>query len=57
MPALTAELGHFVSALTLKDIPLEAQAVAKTGFTDCFGVMVAGNVLRQARPRRGWSIT
>jgi hypothetical protein len=39
---LTAELGHFVSALTLKDIPLEAQAVAKTGFTDCFGVMVAG---------------
>jgi len=42
MPALTAELGHFVSALTLKDIPPEAQAVAKTGFTDCFGVMVAG---------------
>ena len=42
MPALTAELGHFVSSLTLADIPPEAQAVAKTGITDCFGVMIAG---------------
>lgn len=42
MPALTAELGQFVSGLTLKDIPAEAQAVAKTGITDCFGVMIAG---------------
>ena len=42
MPALTAELGHFVAGLTLKDIPAEAQAVAKTGITDCFGVMIAG---------------
>ena len=42
MPALTAELGHFVSSLALKDIPLEAQAVAKGGITDCFGVMIAG---------------
>ena len=42
MPALTAELGHFVSGLTLKDIPAEAQAVAKTGIADCFGVMIAG---------------
>jgi 2-methylcitrate dehydratase PrpD len=42
MPALTAELGHFASALSLKDIPSEALAVAKTGITDCFGVMIAG---------------
>jgi 2-methylcitrate dehydratase PrpD len=42
MPALTAELGRFVSALTLKDIPTDAQAVAKIGITDCFGVMIAG---------------
>src|SRR2546421_7666864 len=42
MAPLTAELGRFVSALALSDVPLEAQAVAKTGFTDCFGVMIAG---------------
>ena len=42
MPALTAELGQFVAGLTLRDIPAEAQAVAKTGITDCFGVMIAG---------------
>lgn len=42
MPALTAELGRFVSGLTLKDIPTDAQAVAKSGITDCFGVMIAG---------------
>jgi 2-methylcitrate dehydratase PrpD len=42
MASLTAELGRFVSALALSDVPLEAQAVAKTGFTDCFGVMIAG---------------
>ena len=42
MAALTAELGHFVSGLTLGDIPAAAQAVAKTGFTDCFGASGAG---------------
>jgi 2-methylcitrate dehydratase PrpD len=42
MAPLTAELGQFVSALALSDVPAEAQAVAKTGFTDCFGVMIAG---------------
>ena len=42
MIALTAELGRFVSELTLQDVPSEAQLVAKTGFTDCFGVMIAG---------------
>jgi 2-methylcitrate dehydratase PrpD len=42
MASLTAELGRFVSALALNDVPAEAQAVAKSGFTDCFGVMIAG---------------
>ena len=42
MASLTAELGRFVANLTFADIPAEAQAVAKTGFTDCFGVMIAG---------------
>ncbi|MEA2950052.1 MAG: hypothetical protein QOI40_5382, partial [Alphaproteobacteria bacterium] len=32
MVSLTADLGRFVSDLTLADIPPEAQAVAKTGF-------------------------
>jgi len=43
MAALTADLGRFVSGLNLKDIPAEAQDVAKTGITDCFGVMIAGS--------------
>jgi 2-methylcitrate dehydratase PrpD len=42
MPSLTAELGRFVSGISLADIPAEAQAIAKIGITDCFGVMIAG---------------
>jgi 2-methylcitrate dehydratase PrpD len=42
MASLTSELGRFVSELKLSDVPADAQAVAKTGFTDCFGVMIAG---------------
>ena len=42
MASLTTELGRFVCDLTLQDVPGQARAVAKTGFTDCFGVMVAG---------------
>jgi len=42
MASLTAELGRFVSELTPSMLPAAAQAVAKTGFTDCFGVMIAG---------------
>jgi len=42
MGSLTADLGRFVSGLTLQQVPAEARAVAKTGFTDCFGVMIAG---------------
>jgi 2-methylcitrate dehydratase PrpD len=43
MAALTADLARFVSELNLKDIPAEAQEVAKIGITDCFGVMIAGS--------------
>jgi 2-methylcitrate dehydratase PrpD len=43
MSSLTSELGRFVSGITLSDIPAAAQAVAKTGITDCFGVMIAGS--------------
>jgi 2-methylcitrate dehydratase PrpD len=42
MPALTADLGRFASELDLDDIPGEARGIAKTGITDCFGVMIAG---------------
>ena len=42
MASLTAELAGFVSGLALADVPMAAQAVAKTGFADCFGVMIAG---------------
>lgn len=42
MTALTRELGEFVSELTLAAIPEQALLVAKMGFTDCFGVMIAG---------------
>lgn len=40
MAASTADLGGFASCLTLPAIPAEALAVAKTGCTGCFGVMV-----------------
>jgi 2-methylcitrate dehydratase PrpD len=42
MAALTADLGHFVSTLAVGAVPAEARSVVKTGFTDCFGVMIAG---------------
>jgi len=42
MSMLTADLGCFVSKLRLDDIPAQGRAVAKTGITDCFGVMIAG---------------
>src|ERR1700730_17636107 len=42
MPPLTAELGPCFPALALSDVPMEAQAVAKPGSTDCVGVMIAG---------------
>ena len=42
MAQLTADLGRFVSELRLESIPEQGRAIAKTGFIDCFGVMVAG---------------
>lgn len=40
--ALTRGLASFISGLSYVDIPQEAVAVARTGFTDCVGVMLAG---------------
>jgi 2-methylcitrate dehydratase PrpD len=42
MPSLTLDLGRFVSELRLESIPDQGRAIAKTGFADCYGVMVAG---------------
>jgi 2-methylcitrate dehydratase PrpD len=42
MAQLTADLGRFVSELRLESIPEQGRAIAKTGFIDCYGVMVAG---------------
>jgi 2-methylcitrate dehydratase PrpD len=41
--ALTRELGRFVSKIRFDQLPPEAVAVAKLGFTDCVAVMVAGS--------------
>lgn len=41
---LTLELGAFVSRLQYRDLPAEAIAVARLGFVDCVGVMIAGSV-------------
>jgi len=41
---LTQELGRFVSDLTYGQLPEAAIAVAKLGFVDCVGVMIAGSV-------------
>ncbi len=40
--SLTAALGDFVAGLALERIPAEALQIAKTGFADCFAVMIAG---------------
>lgn len=42
MASLTSELAGFVAGLTLDAVPKQAQTIAKTGITDCVGVMVAG---------------
>ncbi len=41
---LTLELGAFVSRLQYRDLPPKAIEVARLGFVDCVGVMVAGSV-------------
>jgi 2-methylcitrate dehydratase PrpD len=41
---LTQEIGAFVSRLQYRDLPPAAIDVAKLGFVDCVGVMIAGSV-------------
>lgn len=47
--SLTRALGQFVADLSPNRIPEEAARVARTGFIDCVGVMIAG---RDEPPRR-----
>ena len=42
MGSLTADLGRFVSELRLDVVPEHGRTIAKTGFADCYAVMVAG---------------
>src|ERR1700756_1368924 len=43
MSSLTQDLGRFVAGLTLRQIPAEGAATARTGIADCFGVLIAGS--------------
>jgi 2-methylcitrate dehydratase PrpD len=47
--SLTRALGQFVSDLSPNRVPAEAAAIARTGFIDCVGVMIAG---REEDPTR-----
>lgn len=40
---LTRELGEFVASLEPRDLPADGPRVAKLGFVDCVGVMMAGS--------------
>jgi hypothetical protein len=42
MSTLTLDLGRFVAALSLGQIPVESSTIARTGIADCFGVLIAG---------------
>ena len=42
MSALTADIGRFIADLSPNRIPPEAMAVARLGFIDCIGTMIAG---------------
>lgn len=41
---LTRDIGEFVSKLEYRDLPADGIHVAKLGFVDCVGVMMAGSV-------------
>ena len=41
---LTRDLGEFVARLQYRDLPPEGLRVARLGFVDCVGVMIAGSV-------------
>lgn len=41
---LTRDLGDFIARTTWRDLPAAGIAVAKLGFVDCVGVMMAGSV-------------
>ena len=47
--ALTRDLGRFVADLSPNRVPEEAARIARTGFIDCVGVMIAG---REEEPTR-----
>jgi 2-methylcitrate dehydratase PrpD len=42
MTTLTSDIARFVSELSLNQVPGQAIDIVKTGFADCFGVMIAG---------------
>jgi len=42
MTGLTAELGQFVAGMTYDKLPSDVVPIAQMGFTDTFGVMMAG---------------
>ncbi|MFZ3310032.1 MAG: MmgE/PrpD family protein [Xanthobacteraceae bacterium] len=42
MGSFTLDLGRFVAALALPQIPADGQKIARTGIADCFGVLIAG---------------
>ena len=41
---LTRDLGAFIARLSYQDLPPEGLRVARIGFVDCVGVMIAGSV-------------
>jgi 2-methylcitrate dehydratase PrpD len=42
MSTLTVDLGRFVAELSLGQIPAAGADIARRGFADCFGVLIAG---------------
>jgi 2-methylcitrate dehydratase PrpD len=42
MSALTADLGQFLAAINYKQLPAEALALVRNGFTDTVGVIMVG---------------